>query len=115
MGDLLTRLDPTEPIGDGAMVLRGFCADEADKLVLDIEAIARRSPFRAMSVPGGGIMSVAMTNCGRAGWITDQRGYRYSARFPLRPCCRYHRESRSWRQLARRRRGHHPAWWVYSA
>jgi alkylated DNA repair protein (DNA oxidative demethylase) len=79
MGDLLTRLDPNEPIGDGAMVLRGFCADEADKLVLDIEAVARRSPFRAMSVPGGGIMSVAMTNCGRAGWITDQRGYRYSA------------------------------------
>jgi alkylated DNA repair protein (DNA oxidative demethylase) len=79
MGDLLTRLDPNEPIGDGAMLLRGFCADEADKLVLDIEAIARRSPFRAMSVPGGGIMSVAMTNCGRAGWITDQRGYRYSA------------------------------------
>jgi alkylated DNA repair protein (DNA oxidative demethylase) len=79
MGDLLTRLDPNEPIGDGAMLLRGFCADEADKLVLDIEAIAHRSPFRAMSVPGGGIMSVAMTNCGRAGWITDQRGYRYSA------------------------------------
>jgi alkylated DNA repair protein (DNA oxidative demethylase) len=79
MSDLLARLDPIEPIGDGAVLLRGFCAGEADKLVHDIAAIERRSPFRAMSVPGGGIMSVAMTNCGSAGWITDARGYRYSA------------------------------------
>jgi alkylated DNA repair protein (DNA oxidative demethylase) len=27
-------------------------------------------------------MSVAMTNCGRAGWITDRRGYRYAAGDP---------------------------------
>lgn len=79
MSDLLTRLDPHESLGDGAVLLRGFCADEAARLVHDIDAIARRSPFRAMSVPGGGIMSVAMTNCGSAGWITDARGYRYSA------------------------------------
>jgi alkylated DNA repair protein (DNA oxidative demethylase) len=79
MSDLLTRLDPIEPIGDGAVLLRGFCADDAKHLVTDIAAIARRSPFRTMSVPGGGAMSVAMTNCGPTGWITDQRGYRYSA------------------------------------
>ena len=30
-----------------------------------------------MVTPGGQRMSVAMTNCGDAGWITDRRGYRY--------------------------------------
>lgn len=79
MSDLLSQLDPIESIGDGAMLLRGFCAADAAHLVHDIDAIARRSPFRTMSVPGGGTMSVGMTNCGTAGWITDARGYRYSA------------------------------------
>lgn len=30
-----------------------------------------------MSTPGGHRMSVAMTNCGRFGWVTDRTGYRY--------------------------------------
>lgn len=29
-------------------------------------------------------MSVAMTNCGTAGWVTDRRGYRYELLDPLR-------------------------------
>jgi alkylated DNA repair protein (DNA oxidative demethylase) len=29
------------------------------------------------NVPGGFVMSVAMTNCGAAGWVTDHTGYRY--------------------------------------
>jgi DNA oxidative demethylase len=28
-------------------------------------------------------MSVAMTNCGRAGWVTDRKGYRYAGLDPL--------------------------------
>ena len=32
-----------------------------------------------MVTPGGHPMSVAMTNCGDAGWITDRSGYRYDA------------------------------------
>ena len=32
---------------------------------------------------GGGTMSVAMTNCGAAGWISDRRGYRYASVDPL--------------------------------
>ena len=83
MSDLLSRLHPIEAIDDGAVLLRGFCADIADTLVHDIEAIAGRAPFRAMSVPGGGTMSAAMTNCGTAGWITDAGGYRYSAIDPV--------------------------------
>jgi alkylated DNA repair protein (DNA oxidative demethylase) len=32
-----------------------------------------------MMTRGGFTMSVAMTNCGKAGWITDRRGYRYDS------------------------------------
>ncbi len=35
-----------------------------------------------MVTPGGFRMSVAMTNCGRAGWVTDRSGYRYDALEP---------------------------------
>jgi alkylated DNA repair protein (DNA oxidative demethylase) len=31
-----------------------------------------------MVTPGGFRMSVAMTNCGAVGWVTDRSGYRYS-------------------------------------
>ena len=30
-----------------------------------------------MTTPGGFRMSVAMTNCGAAGWVSDRTGYRY--------------------------------------
>ena len=32
-----------------------------------------------MQTPGGHQMSVAMTNCGGFGWVTDRSGYRYDA------------------------------------
>ena len=32
-----------------------------------------------MTTPGGWRMSVAMTNCGDAGWLSDASGYRYDA------------------------------------
>jgi alkylated DNA repair protein (DNA oxidative demethylase) len=45
--------------------------------VATISQITAISPFRNMVTPGGYTMSVAMTNCGRLGWVTDRRGYRY--------------------------------------
>ena len=36
-----------------------------------------------MVTPGGWTMSVAMTNCGQAGWVTDRTGYRYDAIDPM--------------------------------
>jgi alkylated DNA repair protein (DNA oxidative demethylase) len=35
-----------------------------------------------MLTPGGARMSVAMSNCGRVGWVSDRRGYRYDALDP---------------------------------
>jgi alkylated DNA repair protein (DNA oxidative demethylase) len=46
-------------------------------------AVAAVSPFRFLVTPGGHTMSVAMTNCGAAGWVSDRRGYRYDKVDPL--------------------------------
>lgn len=73
----------TETIVPGALLLRGFALEDADALIRSIERIARAAPFRHMETPGGFRMSVAMTNCGTAGWVTDRRGYRYAPGDPL--------------------------------
>ncbi|HKU97550.1 MAG TPA: DNA oxidative demethylase AlkB [Vineibacter sp.] len=68
-----------EALADGAVLLRGFVAKDAAALLQAVETIIARAPFRNMVTPGGFTMSVAMTNCGRAGWLTDRKGYRYDA------------------------------------
>jgi alkylated DNA repair protein (DNA oxidative demethylase) len=64
-------------------VLRGFAAVRAGALLDAVERIGVAAPFRRMSTPGGHTMSVAMTNCGDLGWVTDRRGYRYQPVDPL--------------------------------
>jgi alkylated DNA repair protein (DNA oxidative demethylase) len=61
----------------GAMLLRGFAAEEAPALLNAIEHVASLSPFRQMTTVRGWRMSVAMTNCGETGWLSDRNGYRY--------------------------------------
>lgn len=68
-----------EAIGRQAFVLRGFARSCVPELLQAIGAIERVARFRQMVTPGGLTMSVALTNCGRLGWTTDRRGYRYSA------------------------------------
>ncbi|MGH8183415.1 MAG: DNA oxidative demethylase AlkB [Rhodanobacteraceae bacterium] len=67
-----------EELAPGAWVLRGFALDRAEVLLAEIERIAAQSPFRHLVTPGGQKMSVAMTNCGKVGWFSDRRGYRYT-------------------------------------
>jgi DNA oxidative demethylase len=69
------------PLGDGISLLRGF-ADTRTLFPL-VERIAAAAPFRHLVTPGGQTMSVAMTNCGNLGWVSDRSGYRYSPRDPL--------------------------------
>ncbi len=69
----------SERIGEGAVVLHGFARAVAAALMQDLATIVERAPFRHMITPGGYRMSVAMTNCGAAGWVSDARGYRYDA------------------------------------
>jgi DNA oxidative demethylase len=73
---------PREAMAEGAMLLRGFARSVERDLIADISAVVAQAPFRHMVTPGGHQMSVAMTNCGGAGWVTDRTGYRYDARDP---------------------------------
>jgi DNA oxidative demethylase len=68
-----------ERLAEGAWWLRGFCLDRATAALAAIEAVTSVAPFRHWVTPGGFRMSVAMTNCGDLGWISDSRGYRYAA------------------------------------
>lgn len=58
--------------------------ERADDAVLTAAlAVIRACPPRRQMTPGGKEMSVAMTNCGALGWISDRDGYRYSPTDPL--------------------------------
>jgi len=84
--DLFDRLDvrpEREQIAEGAMLLRGFARSVQHELMAALDTIIAQAPFRHMQTPGGHEMSVAMTNCGGLGWITDRRGYRYDAADPV--------------------------------
>jgi alkylated DNA repair protein (DNA oxidative demethylase) len=67
-----------EPLAEGAQVLRGFALDVADALLDGAQSVMAQAPLRQMITPGGLRMSVAMTNCGPVGWVSDRAGYRYA-------------------------------------
>jgi alkylated DNA repair protein (DNA oxidative demethylase) len=66
-----------EVMAEGAVLLRGFAKPFESDLIADLRAVVEQAPFRHMMTPGGHQMSVAMTNCGGVGWVTDRSGYRY--------------------------------------
>src|SRR3954471_22747222 len=68
---------PRVTLGPRAVLLRGFARERALELVAAVASVAAVSPFRHMVTPGGWEMSVALTNCGQVGWVTDRSGYRY--------------------------------------
>src|ERR1700738_5369401 len=72
-----------EPLAEGAVVVRGCARCAAAVLLAAVQRVAAAAPFRNMITPGGLRMSDAMTNCGRAGWVTDRQGYRYEPADPL--------------------------------
>jgi len=69
-------------LDDGVVLLRGRARDAAPTLIAAIAAVVAAAPLRRMVTPGGLTMSVAMTNCGDCGWVSDRKGYRYA---PLDP------------------------------
>jgi alkylated DNA repair protein (DNA oxidative demethylase) len=81
--DLFAASRAAERLDDGAFLFPGFCAGEAAALHQAAQDVAAVAPFRFLVTPGGHTMSVAMTNCGAAGWVSDRRGYRYDAIDPL--------------------------------
>lgn len=91
-GNLLTKnLFEEEPLpyvapqvmAPGAVLLRGF-AIGVDQALLDAVAqVTACAPWRHLVTPGGYTMSVAMSNCGALGWVSDRTGYRYTRTDPL--------------------------------
>lgn len=69
----------TLPLAPGAVLLRGFAVDAAARLLAELQPVLEASPSRHLVTPGGYRMSVAMTNCGSLGWVSDRTGYRYAA------------------------------------
>ena len=81
--DALPTYAAPEAIAPGAAILRGFALPVADALMQGVEAVLAAAPLRHLVTPGGQTMSVAMSNCGPLGWVSDRRGYRYSATDPM--------------------------------
>jgi len=77
--DVAQRL---ELLGPGAALLRGFASPDDVVLLAGVQDVTAQAPFRHMVTPGGFRMSVAMTNCGALGWVTDRSGYRYDPMDP---------------------------------
>jgi len=75
-----------EVIAPGGALMRGFALPFAENILAALNDIGERAPFRHMRTPWGAVMSVAMTNCGDAGWITDRQGYRYDPIDPWSGC-----------------------------
>ena len=72
----------TELLAPGAMLLRGLAGTAAAVLWADLQGVLEVAPLRHMVTPGGFRMSVAMSNCGAFGWVSDGTGYRYDATDP---------------------------------
>ena len=66
-----------QELAPGAVLLRGQALPLEDAVLGALRQVCDAAPFRHMETPGGFVMSVAMTNCGAAGWVTDRTGYRY--------------------------------------
>jgi len=81
-GDVVSCRPQCERLRAGAFVLRGLAVAESAEILKELVGILAQAPLRHMTTPGGFLMSVAMSNCGPLGWVTDRRGYRYT---PLDP------------------------------
>src|ERR1700691_5857920 len=70
---------PKDLLGPGTAILSGFALEVEAELTHAIQSVAKIAPFRHMITPGGFRMSVALTNCGTYGWVTDRTRYRYDS------------------------------------
>lgn len=85
-GDLFADIEQgqgwREELDAGAVVLRRYALPWEAALFAALAEVTAQAPFRHLVTPGGFSMSVAMSNCGRLGWVADRSGYRYDAQDP---------------------------------
>ncbi len=65
-------------LSEDAVFLPGFIGAQDSELLTALEFVLLRSPLRYMQTPGGKSMSVALSSCGALGWMSDDKGYRYT-------------------------------------
>lgn len=87
MADLFDQMADTnrnkQELAPGALCLPAFVLDRAEEVIAELEPILAQAPLRHLITPGGHKMSVAMSNCGDLGWVSDRKGYRYQELDPL--------------------------------
>jgi DNA oxidative demethylase len=66
-------------------LLPGYLSLHDQRLLADqVQAVLAEAPLYSPAMPRtGSPYSVRMSNCGSHGWVSDQRGYRYTPRHPL--------------------------------
>ncbi|MFK8080438.1 MAG: alpha-ketoglutarate-dependent dioxygenase AlkB [Granulosicoccus sp.] len=72
MTDLISQIVEICP---GMYLLPGFA--DSSELQAPLQQVLAVSPLRQMQTSRGFSMSVHTSNCGKVGWISDRKGYRY--------------------------------------
>lgn len=68
---------------NGAKIFKGLLGRDAQLLLLKaVRQVVAAAPLFHPVTASGKKMSVRMTSCGRVGWVSDRRGYRYDALHP---------------------------------
>lgn len=82
ISDLFADQKQSVQLAPGAVLLESFALPDEAEILAAINSIIAAAPLRYMVTQRGYAMSVAMTNCGDAGWISDRKGYRYERNDP---------------------------------
>jgi len=69
-------------LGPQSWLFRSRLRDQEVAWLNTVASLTAQAPLQRMTVPGGKLMSVGLSNCGAFGWISDSRGYRYEALNP---------------------------------
>ena len=81
MTALFAGLEETLPEGT-ALFRDRLSSDEQHAILDEVERIVAQAPLFRPQMPTGPTMINSLTNCGRLGWISDRRGYRYEPNHP---------------------------------
>lgn len=69
---------------NGAKIFKGLLGRDAQLAMVNaVRRVVADAPLFHPVTASGKQMSVRMTSCGRVGWVTDRRGYRYDPMHPL--------------------------------
>ena len=82
--DLFEDNSPTkQEILPNVWLLKAFVIANEAAILQDLARVIALVPLRHMVTKSGFALSAAMTNCGKLGWFSDRKGYRYDGRDPL--------------------------------